>query len=49
MVGIGAGVPTAGIRLGDIVVSQPESTHRGVVQYDAYKARVVGNERIKEL
>lgn len=31
MVGIGAGVPTAGIRLGDIVLSQPESTHGGVV------------------
>jgi nucleoside phosphorylase len=49
IVGIGAGVPTAGIRLGDIVVSQPESTHGGVVQYDAYKARVVGNEQTEEL
>ncbi|KAK4900465.1 hypothetical protein LTR49_027444 [Elasticomyces elasticus] len=49
MVGIGAGVPTADIRLGDIVVSQPESTHGGVVQYDAYKARVLSNGHVDGL
>ncbi|KAK5710089.1 hypothetical protein LTR17_019202 [Elasticomyces elasticus] len=49
MVGIGAGVPTAGIRLGDIVVSQPESTHGGVVQYDAYKAKSLSNGHVEEL
>jgi nucleoside phosphorylase len=49
MVGIGAGVPSAGIRLGDVVVSQPEGTHGGVVQYDAYKAKVVGTQQLEEL
>lgn len=43
MVGIGGGIsrPTEGrdIRLGDIVVSQPQGTTGGVVQYDLGKAR----------
>src|ERR1700722_65259 len=35
MVGIGGGVPgTTDIRLGDVVVSQPQNGHGGVVQYD---------------
>lgn len=36
MVGVGGGVPTtdSDIRLGDVVVSKPENTHSGVVQYD---------------
>jgi nucleoside phosphorylase len=36
MVGIGGGVPSAerDIRLGDIVVSQPDKGHSGVIQYD---------------
>ena len=40
MVGIGGGVPSAkhDIRLGDIVVSRPEGTLGGVVQYDFGKA-----------
>ncbi|KAK4166950.1 hypothetical protein QBC43DRAFT_312675 [Cladorrhinum sp. PSN259] len=40
MVGIGGGVPvaTADIRLGDIVVSQPQGQHGGVIQYDFGKA-----------
>ncbi|KAJ5957538.1 hypothetical protein N7501_011817 [Penicillium viridicatum] len=43
LVGIGGGIsrPTEGrdIRLGDIVVSQPQGTTGGVVQYDLGKAR----------
>jgi nucleoside phosphorylase len=36
MVGIGGGVPSAesGIRLGDVVISQPNMQYGGVVQYD---------------
>lgn len=41
MVGIGGGIPNLkkeiDIRLGDVVVSQPEKTHWGVVQYDLCK------------
>ncbi|KAG7005299.1 hypothetical protein G7Y79_00020g048270 [Physcia stellaris] len=39
LVGIGGGVPTSGfdIRLGDVVVSQPQGTLGGVVQYDLGK------------
>ena len=41
MVGIGGGIPTLSkgwdIRLGDVVVSQPDSTHGGVIQYDLGK------------
>lgn len=41
MVGIGGGVPSAevDIRLGDVVVSQPNQVFGGVVQYDFGKAR----------
>jgi nucleoside phosphorylase len=40
MVGIGGGVPSAesDVRLGDVVVSQPNMRHGGVVQYDLGKA-----------
>ena len=40
MVGIGGGAPSSikDIRLGDVVVSQPEGTLGGVVQYDLGKA-----------
>jgi nucleoside phosphorylase len=43
-VGIGGGVPSSehDIRLGDIVVSRPEGTSSGVVQYDSGKAIDVG-------
>jgi nucleoside phosphorylase len=41
MVGIGGGIPnlekSLDIRLGDVVVSQPDKTHGGVVQYDLGK------------
>ncbi|KAF2624758.1 hypothetical protein BU25DRAFT_423864 [Macroventuria anomochaeta] len=39
MVGIGGGVPSAkaDVRLGDVVVSQPDNTYGGVVQYDMGK------------
>lgn len=41
MMGIGGGVPNVhtgvDIRLGDVVVSQPDGTHGGVVQYDLGK------------
>ena len=38
-VGVGAGVPRPGydVRLGDVVVSQPDGTTGGVVQYDLVK------------
>ncbi|KAF3060153.1 hypothetical protein CFAM422_011483 [Trichoderma lentiforme] len=47
MVGIGAGVSRAGrdVRLGDIVVSRPEGTSGGVVQYDFGKALQGGEFR----
>jgi nucleoside phosphorylase len=40
MVGIGGGAPSSikDVRLGDVVVSQPERTFGGVVQYDLGKA-----------
>ncbi|KIW99547.1 uncharacterized protein Z518_11286 [Rhinocladiella mackenziei CBS 650.93] len=41
MVGIGRGIPCSNegvdIRLGDVMVSQPDGTHSGVVQYDLRK------------
>ncbi|OQV07420.1 Tetratricopeptide repeat-containing protein [Cladophialophora immunda] len=41
MVGIGGGIPSShkggDIRLGDVVVSQPDGTYGGVVQYDLRK------------
>jgi hypothetical protein len=41
MVGIGGGIPAStkgvDIRLGDEMVSQPDDTHGGVVQYDLRK------------
>ena len=42
MVGIGGGVPSAeaDIRLGDVVISQPQKQHGGVVQYDFGKTGV---------
>ncbi|KAF2728202.1 Pfs domain protein [Polyplosphaeria fusca] len=51
MVGIGGGVPSlaADIRLGDVVVSQPDKTFGGVVQYDAGKATASGFERTGSL
>ena len=41
LVGIGAGVPSSScdIRLGDVVISQPDGRAGGVVQYDLRKAR----------
>ncbi|KAJ8112693.1 hypothetical protein OPT61_g5001 [Boeremia exigua] len=47
MVGIGGGVPSAAadIRLGDVVISQPEKTFSGMVQYDSGKATMSGFER----
>jgi nucleoside phosphorylase len=51
MVGIGGGVPSAAadVRLGDVVVSQPEYTFGGVVQYDAGQATTSGFKRIGSL
>ncbi|KAI8939797.1 hypothetical protein NX059_003536 [Plenodomus lindquistii] len=51
MVGIGGGVPSeeADIRLGDVVVSQPQSTFGGVVQYDFGRRTPDGLERIGSL
>ncbi|KAL9080312.1 MAG: hypothetical protein Q9157_000899 [Trypethelium eluteriae] len=51
MVGIGGGVPSAevDIRLGDVVVGQPNSTFGGVVQYDFGKTNPSGFERTGHL
>jgi len=42
MVGIGGGIPNlekdVDIRLGDVVISQPDKSHGGVVQYDKIKS-----------
>jgi len=45
LVGVGGGVPSAGtdVRLGDVVISQPQNGYGGVVQYDFGKARVDGD------
>ena len=42
VVGIGGGVPSAlhDIRLGDVVISQPDATHGGVIQWD--KGQILG-------
>jgi len=43
LVGIGGGVPIArDVRLGDVVVSQPDMEYGGVVQYDLGKAEAAG-------
>jgi nucleoside phosphorylase len=51
MVGIGGGIPNLGksidIRLGDIVVSQPDGIWGGVVQYDKGKAESGGKFILK--
>lgn len=45
-VGIGAGVPDRdNILLGDVVVSSPNGTNGGVVQYDLYKAKGEGGPK----
>ncbi|KIX01149.1 uncharacterized protein Z518_08874 [Rhinocladiella mackenziei CBS 650.93] len=53
MVGIGGGIPDLSngidIRLGDIVVSKPEKTWGGVVQYDKGKAEDSGKFVVKGL
>jgi nucleoside phosphorylase len=51
MVGIGGGVPSAkvDIRLGDVVVSQPNDTFCGVVQYDFGKTNLSGFKRMGSL
>jgi len=51
MVGIGGGVPSAeaDIRLGDVVVSQPQQSFGGVVQYDFGKTTLNGFERTGSL
>jgi len=51
MVGIGGGVPSkeVDIRLGDVVVSQPNNTFSGVVQYDMGKSTPSGFERTGSL
>jgi nucleoside phosphorylase/tetratricopeptide (TPR) repeat protein len=45
LVGIGGGVPDNDVRLGDVVVSQPNQGHGGVIQYDFGKATPTGFER----
>ena len=48
LVGIGAGVPGNNILLGDVVVSNPDGAHGGVVQYDLYKAKNESGSSIRE-
>ncbi|KAJ9264731.1 hypothetical protein DTO280E4_6141 [Paecilomyces variotii] len=49
VVGVGGGIPSAthDIRLGDIVVSYPEDTCGGVLQYDIGKLEAVEREEIR--
>ncbi|KAF0329553.1 ankyrin repeat protein, partial [Colletotrichum asianum] len=42
MVGIGGGIPSNNVRLGDVVVSVPVGSHPGVVQWDLGKATAGG-------
>ncbi|KAJ8115972.1 hypothetical protein OPT61_g2514 [Boeremia exigua] len=50
LVGIGGGVPNqADIRLGDVVVSQPDAKFGGVVQYDMGKTTIDGFQRTGSL
>ncbi|KAF2270035.1 purine and uridine phosphorylase [Lojkania enalia] len=51
VVGIGGGVPGAevDIRLGDVAVSQPQQTLRGVIHYDMGKATPSGFQRTGSL
>ncbi|KAH7129683.1 putative kinesin, partial [Dactylonectria estremocensis] len=51
MVGIGGGVPSgnADVRLGDVVISQPDKQHGGVVQYDIGKTTPNGFQRTGSL
>ena len=49
MVGVGGGVPTTDVRLGDVVVSQPHKEHGGVVQYDFGKTTTYGFDRTGSL
>lgn len=48
MLGIGGGVPDANndIRLGDIVISKPNGTSRGVIQYDFWKNNTATTLRV---
>ncbi|KAF2167692.1 hypothetical protein M409DRAFT_65821 [Zasmidium cellare ATCC 36951] len=50
LVGIGAGLPgeKREILLGDVVVSNPDGTNGGVVQYDLYKAKVEAGASVRE-
>lgn len=49
MVGVGGGVPSRGVRLGDVVVSEPNKGHGGVVQYDFGKTTPNGFMRTGHL
>ncbi|KAH7141751.1 ankyrin repeat-containing protein [Dactylonectria macrodidyma] len=45
MVGIGGGIPSSGVRLGDVVVGTPDGAYPGVVQWDLGKAESEGFKR----
>jgi nucleoside phosphorylase len=49
LVGVGGGVPSIDVRLGDVVVSQPHEEHGGVVQYDLGKTTPGGFQRTGSL
>ncbi|RSL82678.1 hypothetical protein CEP51_004990 [Fusarium floridanum] len=45
VVGIGGGIPSSDVRLGDVVVGTPDGIYPGVVQWDSGKAESEGFER----
>jgi nucleoside phosphorylase len=49
VVGVGGGVPSTDVRLGDVVVSQPHKEHGGVVQYEFVKSTPDGFQRTGSL
>ena len=49
LVGVGGGVPSIDVRLGDVVVSQPHKEHSGVVQFDFGKNIPEGFQRTGSL
>lgn len=49
LVGVGGGVPSADVRLGDVVIGHPNKEHGGVVQYDFGKSTPEGFQRTGSL
>jgi nucleoside phosphorylase len=49
LVGVGGGVPSTDVRLGDVVIGHPNKEHGGVVQYDFGKSTPEGFQRTGSL